>query len=363
VTERRLDIHPDVRCAETPPAWLYRDPRVQERLAETVFARSWQLALDESEVPAPQGSKPFVLLPGALDEPLVATRDDGRLRCLSNVCTHRAMCVAEGPSSTAGLRCRYHGRRFGLNGRFRSAPGFENALDFPRPADDLGEHPMPKVGPYLFTSLDPEVSFDRFWGPVEARCGHLPWDRLVRDRTCDCTFRIRAHWALYVENYLEGLHIPFIHPGLTATLDWKQYAYELHDLGILQLALAAEGESAFDDLPSGHPDHGRQVAAWYWWLFPNLMVNVYPWGVSINVVEPRGTSECEVRFQTYVWDESKRGEGAGGDLVTVELEDEAAVVSVQRGLAARAYHRGRYAPDHELGTHHFHRMLAERLDS
>ncbi|TMH07471.1 MAG: hypothetical protein E6H79_04690, partial [Betaproteobacteria bacterium] len=35
------------------------------------------------------------------------------------------------------------------------------------------------------------------------------------------------NWALYVENYLEGLHIPFVHPGLTKTLDLGNYRYEL----------------------------------------------------------------------------------------------------------------------------------------
>jgi choline monooxygenase len=360
---RGLDfaIDPDVRRAETPPAAFYREPEVHRLQAERVFARSWQLATDEGDVPRPRGSRPLTLLPGCLDEELVATRDGEARAVLSNACTHRGMCVAEQSSAAAGLRCRYHGRRFGLDGAFHSAPGFERALDFPRPEDDLPAFPLERLGPWWFTSLAPESDFERWWAPVEARCGHLPWDRLERDPSRDRAFQVRANWALYVENYLEGLHIPYIHPGLSAALDWTRYRYELFDSGVLQLAEAADGEAAFDPLPSAHPDHGRRVAAWYWWLFPNLMVNVYPFGVSINVVEPRGPLRCEVRFQTYVWDRSRIDSGASGDLNRIELEDEAAVAGVQRGLAGRAYGRGRYAPEHDQGAHHFHRLLMTRL--
>ncbi|MEO0652546.1 MAG: SRPBCC family protein, partial [Planctomycetota bacterium] len=294
------------------------------------------------------------------------TRAGDGLTCLSNVCTHRAMCVVERPSAARGLLCRYHGRRFGLDGAFASAPGFEGALDFPRAADSLARYPLERRGPFLFAALDPDVPFEDWWAPVAARCGHLPWEALERDRSRDRAFRFDAHWALYVENYLEGLHIPYIHPGLVKTLDWQHYRYELFGHSNLQLGVAADGDLAFDSppfdvLPDGHPDRGQRVAAWYWWLFPNLMLNVYPWGISVNVVEPLGPARTEVRFQAYVWDRSKLDAGAGGDLVGVEYEDEAAVVSVQRGLASRAYTRGRYAPEHEVATHQFHRLLAARL--
>jgi len=62
---------------------------------------------------------------------------------------------------------------------------------------------------------------------------------------------------------------------------------------------------------------------------------------------------------TYVSDETKVGSGAGGDLHRVEMEDEAVVESVQKGIRSRYYDRGRYSPGREQGTHHFHRVIAE----
>jgi choline monooxygenase len=103
------------------------------------------------------------------------------------------------------------------------------------------------------------------------------------------------------------------------------------------------------------------VAAYYYWLFPNLMLNFYPWGLSINVVKPLAIDRTRVSFISYVWDESKLEQGAGAALDRVEREDEAVVESVQRGLRSRLYGRGRYSPRHEAGTHHFHLLLQAAL--
>jgi choline monooxygenase len=103
------------------------------------------------------------------------------------------------------------------------------------------------------------------------------------------------------------------------------------------------------------------MAGWYFWLFPNLMLNFYPWGLSVNVVKPLGPERTRVSFLTYVHDESLRGTGAGGDLHRVEMEDEEVVESVQRGVRSRLYDRGRYSPRRETGTHHFHGLLARVL--
>jgi choline monooxygenase len=173
-------------------------------------------------------------------------------------------------------------------------------------------------------------------------------------------YEVEANWALYVDNYLEGFHVRFVHPELSETLDLPQYATELFPHAVLQLGVAASGDVAFEP-PAGHPDHGRRVAAYWWWLFPTTMLNLYPWGLSMNVVEPLSVSRTRIRFLTYVADESLRGRGAGGDLHKVELQDEAVVQQVQRGMRSRLWRPGRYSPQHERGVHHFHQMMAAAL--
>jgi choline monooxygenase len=149
-----------------------------------------------------------------------------------------------------------------------------------------------------------------------------------------------------------------VHSGLSETLDYGAYAVELERYSVLQLGIAKAGEPAFT-LPAAHPDAKRNIAAYYYWLFPTTMFNVYPWGVSVNVVTPLAVDRTRVSFLPFVWDESLRERGAGAGLDRVEREDEAIVEAVQRGVRSRLYDRGRYSPTRETGVHHFHRLLAE----
>jgi choline monooxygenase len=173
---------------------------------------------------------------------------------------------------------------------------------------------------------------------------------------------VQANWALYCDNYLEGFHIPFVHASLNEAIDYGAYTTELFRWSSLQLGIAKGDEEAFD-LPSGSPDAGKRVAAYYFWLFPNTMLNFYPWGCSVNVVQPLAVDRTRVSFITYVWkpERLERGAGAIGGLDRVEREDEAVVESVQRGVRSRLYTRGRYSPTREQGVHHFHRLLVEAL--
>ena len=361
-TDPIVDVDPDIRRASTVPASVYHDPAIYARQRERIFARSWQWIADADRVKATGHVLPVTLLDGCLDEPLVLTCDEaGMQHCLSNVCTHRGTVVVEGEGHVRSLRCRYHGRRFELDGRFASMPEFDGVECFPSPADDLPRLKLERWGPLLFTALDPAFPFDDWIAPVRARVDALPVDRLVFDPASSRDYHLRANWALYVDNYLEEFHIPYVHQAsLTDKLDYASYRTEVFDWSNLQFGMTKPGEFTFD-FPAGHPDRGQPVGAYYFWLFPNLMLNFYGWGLSLNVVYPLGPDRTRVSFRSYVWDASRRNEGAGADLHRVEMEDEEIVEAVQRGVRSRLYQRGRFSPRREVGTHHFHRLLARFL--
>ena len=224
-------------------------------------------------------------------------------------------------------------------------PEFRDAKGFPSPADNLPQVAFGEWAGQAFASLDPAAAFEDFLAPVRASLARDPVGELTYDPTRDRDFSVNAHWALYVENYLEGFHIPFVHAALNEVVDYGTYAGELHRYSNLQLARDKQGE----------------VAARYWWVFPNLMLNVYPWGISVNVVEPQAIDRTRVLFRSFVWDESRLERGAGAGLDRVEAEDEAIVEAVARGVRSRLYTRGRYSPTRERGVHHFHRILCEFL--
>jgi choline monooxygenase len=329
---------------------------------DRVFARSWQWAGDLSHASTPGHAVPRTLLPGCLDEPVLLSRDaTDRVRCLSNVCTHRGTVLLDCEhTGTAPLRCRYHGRRFDLDGRFLSMPEFEGVAGFPSKADDLRELPLASWGPLRFTSLDPAIPFERWIAPVIERAGWIDLAGAAFDPSRSREWDVKANWALYCDNYLEGFHVPFVHAGLAGVVDYGSYRTELFEHGSLQVGFANPAEDAFDP-PASSKDHGTRVAAYWFWLFPNLMLNFYPWGLSVNVVQPVAPDRCKVLFFSYVKDASRLGQGAGGDLDRVEREDEEVVEAVQRGVRSRLYDRGRYSPTREQGVHHFHRLLTGAL--
>jgi len=316
---------------------------------------------DLERVKVPGQVHPFTLLEGSLDEPLLLTRDrSDRLHCLSNVCTHRGTRLVESDGVETLLRCRYHGRRFALDGRFQSMPEFEGVVGFPSPADDLPRVPWGSFGPFVFAALAPETPLDEWLAPVAARCGFLPLAEGRFDAARSRDYGVRANWALYVDNYLEGFHIPYVHAGLSSALDYGDYRTELFPRGSLQIGVAANDDAIFT-LPPDHPDHGQRIAAWYFWLYPSTMLNVYPWGISVNLVRPQAVDRTRVSFLSYVWDASRLDQGAGAALDRVEREDEVIVESIQAGMRSPLYERGRYSPARETGVHHFHRLLAARL--
>ncbi len=355
-----MNVDPDIGRARTLPGAFYSDPEEWRRQRERIFARAWHWIPEGGRLGGTDFAVPFTLLPGFLDEELVLTRSEGSTRCLSNVCTHRGTLVVDESGPRRHLRCRYHGRRFAMDGRFVSMPEFEGVEGFPSKDDDLPRVAHREWGPFHFASLEPIWDLDAALAPLEDRIGFLPLEKMVEDLSGRRDWDVAAHWALYCENYLEGFHSPFVHPELRRALDVKSYRTELFELGSLQVGVASSGDDAFD-LPAGHPDSGRAVAAYYFWVFPNLMLNFYPWGLSVNLVQPLGVGETRVSYWSFVLDSSKRGKGAGANLDRVEREDQEVVHAVQRGVRSRLYKSGRYSPSQERGVHHFHRLLARFL--
>lgn len=342
---------------------MYSDSGYYELQKERVFARSWQWIGESAKMRAPSHLLPVTLLEGCLDEPLLLASDEAAtLRCLSNVCTHRGAIIAEGESHARTLRCRYHGRRFGLDGKMQSMPEFESTIDFPSSSDDLRQLKLGTFGPLLFSGIDPAMSFDQLIEPVLRYVDWMPLDTFRRDPRASHDFLIEANWALYCDNYLEEFHIPYVHAGLSGKLDYANYRTDRFAFCNLQLGIASTGEPAFE-LPAGHPNSGERVAAFYFWLYPNTMLNFYPWGLSLNVVTPLAVNRTRVSFHSYVWREELRDNGVGSNLHSVEMEDEEIVESVQRGVRSRIYDRGRYSERREVGTHHFHELLARFMFS
>ena len=170
---------------------------------------------------------------------------------------------------------------------------------------------------------------------------------------------VACNWKVYVDNYLEGYHIPIVHPSLFKELDYARYETQTHRSYSLQRAPLRQ--DAPGQLPRG--DDSAEDEALYFWIFPNLMINVYADNFSTNLILPLGHDRTLTVFEWYFRDpediavrETVRSMVAFSD--EIQLQDIAICEAVQKGLKSRTYERGRYSVRRENGVHHFHRLLA-----
>ncbi|RLD22843.1 MAG: aromatic ring-hydroxylating dioxygenase subunit alpha [Bacteroidetes bacterium] len=352
-------VNEDIRKATTLPASFYRDKTTFYKATDRLLSSSWQLIGDDDLFAENINSVPFIFYNKILNEPLLLIKqNDGAVQCLSNVCTHRGNLLIDKPGKHNKLLCGYHGRRFGLDGNFEQMPEFEKAEDFPRACDSLVKIETQTWEQFIFINLNPSFDFKNLAESLNERVGFLPISSFIKSTERSKEYKVNAHWALYCDNYLEGFHIPFVHPALNQAVEYSTYETVLYDYCNLQIGYAKDDTETFD-LPEGHPDYGKNVAAYYYWVFPNLMLNFYPWGLSVNIVRPIDHQTTNVSFISYVYDETKIDSSAGALLDKVEMEDEEVVQGVQKGIQSRYYNTGRFSPTREQGVHHFHRLIAE----
>ncbi|MDB4126851.1 aromatic ring-hydroxylating dioxygenase subunit alpha [Flavobacteriales bacterium] len=357
---KKIDI--DIAKAATLQGEFYASNKNFNITLEKIFSRNWQFITDDSKLKENKAAFPFQFLSDLLPEPLVLINNEGDINCFSNVCTHRGNILIKEPCLIKKhITCGYHGKQFDTCGKFKFMPKTEGMQNFPSIQDDLPEIAVAKWRQFIFSSLAPDFKFEELIKDVEERIGWMPIKVFKYREDLSKDYYVKANWALYCDNYLEGFHIPFIHADLNAVLDFNSYDVETFKYSNLQLGIAKDDDICFD-LPKESKDYGMKIAAYYFWLFPNLMLNFYPWGLSVNIITPISVNETKVQFKSYVWDETKLDSGAGADLDKVELEDEEIVQQVQKGVASRFYKHGRFSPTMEKGVHHFHTLISDFLN-
>lgn len=335
----------------TPPASFYIDPARLAQEQRYVLGHSWQLVGHVDRLATPGDY--FTTQVGR--EPLLFTNDAGTLRGFFNVCRHRAGPVAQGCGRAQRLSCRYHGWTYDLAGQLLHTSEMEGA-DFDPAQIRLQPVAVHRFGPLLFAALDPVTpAFDMQFPGVAERCAPFGLERMKHVTTRN--YPVHANWKVYVDNYLEGYHIPLVHPALNRELDYKQYVTELGERYVRQYAPVRAGTAAHYGKESGD---GQAV---YYWLFPNLMLNIYEGQMQTNVVIPVDVDHTVVRFDWFAPEPlpdpetDQRWRELTAFSEQVQAEDADICATVQTNIGSRAYRPGPYSPKRESGVHLFHSLM------
>jgi choline monooxygenase len=332
------------------PAPYYTDPAILALDRRWVFDRGWQFLAHVCQL-REAGDHVVADLAGL---PVIAVRgEDGAVRAMHNVCRHRAGPIASCDGLGAkSLRCRYHGWTYALDGTLRAATEMSGAADFDPTSIRLPQLTVRIWQGMVFAVADEAQAppFEAFVAGIDARLG--------AGRGLDAYghhhrvgYDVNCHWKVYVDNYLEGYHVPHVHPSLNRLLDYRSYVTETADWYSFQ----------FSPLESTSDLYGNGDALYYW-LWPNTMLNILPGRLQTNRVIPKGADRCRVEFDFYyAIDESDLGaKRRAADIAfsdEVQKEDLTICEDVQRGLASGSYVAGRLNPLRENAVHHFHERL------
>ena len=344
--------------ASTIPAPWYVDTRIADLESKTVFSKSWQMVGRANQVEKPGH---FVTATVA-GEPVVVVRgNDSVLRGFFNVCRHHAAAVVTEPCGQAAiLHCPYHGWNYGLDRALKGMPQFVGVQNFDRQKNGLLPVKADIWESFVFINLDPQASpLKTFLGGLVARVAPLGLSKLhYFDRR---VYDIHCNWKVFVNNYLDGgYHVPHLHKGLNSVLDYKQYTIENEDRYCLQSSPMVSGT---EDAATATTRKGDR--AWYFWQYPNLMINHYQGYMDTNLVLPVDVDHCRVIFDFYFAEADEAHSQYNRQSVDVgarvQDEDLGICEAVQQGLKSRAYKAGRLSVRREAGEHLFHRLLAADL--
>jgi choline monooxygenase len=287
------------------------------------------------------------------DQPIIVVNTGDGIKAFHNVCRHRAGPLAYENGHGKTLMCKYHGWNYHLNGQLKSAPEMHTTPGF-----DVCDHHLPEIKVdvwqgMVFVALNNDVP--SLAAMVEGIAENIkPIDINAMNFYRRDEFIIDCNWKVYVENYLEGYHLPQVHPGLNKLLDYKSYQTELYQWHSYQYSPLDQGSGLEDQICYG------EGKAHYYFIFPNTMLNILPNRLQTNQVLPIKNNQTKVIFDYYypqipgieklmTQDQTFSDEIQGEDIKICE--------AVQKGLNSGSYDKGRLCMKRESALLHFQQLI------
>ena len=341
---------------------FYLDDRVFNKSIKNIFLNNPIYILHKSTLKQTKELIPKKLYPNVINEEVILNTSNHDIKnIISNTCTHRGHTILDESCNKRIIQCPYHGRTFDNEGNLRSAPGFEQNIKKLKETENLKSYSYFKFLNFYFLN-NSQSKIKNYVDEYSNLFDWYPFEKLKPEKNHIKEYIINAHWALYIENYLEGLHIPYIHKDLVKEIDLKNYYIKVLSKAVLQIAKGKSTKNTFTKFKSC-PLNLKSSSAFYLWIYPNIMINIYTWGISLNIIEPVNKEKTLIHYETYVLKNTTKKQGAGGNLNKIEIEDQNAILKVQKGLKSSSYIPGKISAIHEKGIHHFHKLLCEDLNN
>jgi phenylpropionate dioxygenase-like ring-hydroxylating dioxygenase large terminal subunit len=295
------------------PASWYLDPDRAPLEDSAIFAPSWQFVCHVSDLPAPGTAVRFDC--GGRSAVVLRTKA-GSLQGFRNVCRHRGARLVEGDAHTGlafcidgRLRCPYHGWTYDESGALVSIPAGQHFDEFDADAHSLHPLHVAEWHGLVFAAFQaPRQAVEQ---ALDAAAGSWPdltsMRRVIEPRATPCA----ADWKLACEHALDTAHVDIARPALKPRL-FAPLVFERGEGDALR-ATADVATGALGDTWSSRmyrqllrDRQSTPARAECVYLWPNLLLQLAPDGLSILQVLPGATGHSTLRELRYATPDSSR---------------------------------------------------------
>ena len=335
-----------------PSKWYFENSYLEREKTE-IFLKEWQLVGSRTQIRNPGE----ILLAEVADNPIIVIcQKDNTLKAFYNVCQHRGGPLAYENCSVSKLQCKYHGWVYELNGDLKNARGFNEAeLN----VEDFGLQPIHVtewMGQVFVNLSNSPQDLNQHIDEIKTLTSPIDFsDYVFKFRE---SYQINCNWKVYMDNFLEGFHIPFVHPELNKVIDYKSYKTEIYERFSLQWC-PLDSELS----PYGKSANSKENKAFYFTIFPNIILNIAPGRLQTNIVEPKNSKTCVVHFDYHFDNPEEADIEKDADFSEmVQQEDILICENVQKGLESKGYDKGKFSPLNEQGVFHFQSLVKSSLN-
>lgn len=197
----------------------------------------------------------FVKLLG--EELVLFQEPDGKLGLIDAYCAHRRANLVYGMPEEGGVRCPYHGWKFGSDGKCVEQPFEETLNKCFKEKIQLSHYSVEELGGLIFAYLGPQPA------PLVPH-----WDLLVEEnswREVGYTLT-RCNWLQAAENILDPVHVEWLHgvfrnyaaertgrrERVRPRINHLKVAFDLGQYGIVKRRLLVGETEDADDWKIGH---------------------------------------------------------------------------------------------------------------
>ncbi len=346
MTASRKSVNRETIMRNLEPSY-YTDPDMFRRECERVFWRAWQM-LGPADAVAQPGSYTAARIAGA--SVLAIRGRDETLRAFRNVCRHRgAQLVKHGSGSCSLLRCPYHNWVYDLDGSLKQTPWFGDGEDF-----DLADWPLEPVSVevwrgLLFVAIDPEQSLTAQLADTIPELSGEPIETYRVQREERLVFD--ANWKVYTDNFVEGYHIPGIHPEFFQAIEFDAFETTAHD-NLVRM--------------SAPPREGLFYKGKWLWMWPNWTLSLFDGGMNTSRIDPLGHDRTELIYHFYFADDAPDTATARAQTIERNLDvvrqDFEICIETHANYASHGYRPGPLSPRHEQGVAWFQNRILAAID-